>query len=80
MPPKKNIEDGKFLRIYGPYPDKRDASKWTVHVYPQGSAKPIIVPTFGFDLSKLYEVIRSELFKNVVERAGAPSSPRTSPE
>ena len=66
----KKIDDAKALRIYGPYPDKRDSSKWTVHLFVPGEEKARIVPTSNFDLSPVYKLIQEVLFKNVVARAG----------
>jgi len=65
----KKIGDSDAIRIYGPYPDERDASKWTVHVWLPGATKALIVPTFGFNLQPVFDSLSAELLKRLVERA-----------
>ncbi len=68
MAAKKKIGEAECIRIYGPYPDKNDDAKWTLHVWLPKASKAIIVPTFGFDLEPLHKVLGNELLKRLVRR------------
>jgi hypothetical protein len=67
----KKIGESESIRIYGPYPDKSDRTKWTVHIWRPGAKKADIIPTSAFDLSPLHDYLNKELFRSLIERARA---------
>ena len=76
----KTIHNSKSVRLYGPYPDKTDASKCTVHIWLSGASQARVVPIIGFDLTPLHEFLSRELLGRLVDRAVAQGRGDAPPE